>query len=237
MAVYRPLELPTSAYAQSAIWWTNKTFCLSARAWFFISSRFTSEPASVARPPRWRGVARARSTPLAALIVIVFDGVCLFPLFFWKTNSKTKTCDCAKKTTTKKQTHQSLVTELRQKFSELGDKTRWICVFYCTSLFDRKQTNLALSDVVYLTKDCELEHWGNSIDSLFNQDMSDSANAIAVWTVCLFFFFVYLHSVVIGVHAVRTHTHTHTSMKEGLDPTSATDEFHTWRKMQHYRKD
>ncbi len=36
---------------------------------------------------------------------------------------------------------------------------------------------------------------------------------------CAFF----VHSVSIGISTVQTHA----SMKEGLDPTSATDEFHT----------
>lgn len=88
-------------------------------------------------------------------------------------------------------THQSLVLEVDKLSVCLGEKMRWICVFYCTSLFDRKQNNLALSTVVYSTKDCELVHRGNGIICLLNQSSADS---IAVWTVCLFLY------IYIGFH-------------------------------------
>lgn len=73
-----------------------------------------------------------------------------------------------------------------------------MCLFNCASLFDRKQSDLALSVVVYVTKACEEMPSFVSLTKVTMQKKSVD------WTVCLFSFF-----------CTFTFSSVHTSMKEG----------------------
>lgn len=63
------------------------------------------------------------------MVIVILMGVCLFHFYLKKLTAKHRLMIVQ---------NQSLLIELRQKFSESGGKMRR--VFQCTSLFDRKQT-------------------------------------------------------------------------------------------------
>lgn len=91
---------------------------------------------------------------------------------------ETWTYDCGKLI------NQSLKIELGQMLQESKGKNLMnMCLFNCASLFDRKQSDLALSVVVYVTKACEEMPSFVSLTKVTMQKKSVD------WTVCLFSFF------------------------------------------------